>query len=167
MTDFSVWPLTESSRAGICFRRFIKLLLKNVDLNMAQPVFSLACTYKETFLVDTYFAKWFHKSLFFNAYKALLKASITWGNGSSGHQLKAKMGHLSGELSWGLVTPRSPFQVTVLELSYVCSWEWLAPSLFNRGVKLETIKSYLIGRNYMEPQRIQPYFFYHLYCFQL
>lgn len=89
---------------------------------MAQPVFSLVCTYKETFLVDTYFASLndFTRA-FFNAYKALLKASIAWGNGSSGHQLKAKMGHPSGELSWGSETPRSPLQVTVPKLSYVCS----------------------------------------------
>lgn len=87
------------------------------------------------------------------------------GNGSSSQQLKAKMGHLSGELRWGSETPRSPCQVTVLELPYVHSWKQLAPNLFNRGVKLETIKSYLTGINYMKPQRIQPYFFYSLSCF--
>lgn len=41
-------------------------------------MFSLVCTYEETFLVDTYFALLndFTRA-FFNAHKAFLKASIT------------------------------------------------------------------------------------------
>lgn len=121
-------------------------------------MFSLECTYEETSLVDTYFALLNHFTrAFFNASKGLLKASIAQGNGSSGQGLKAVPPPLRGvelELRNPRVTlPGHPPQ--------------LAPSLLSGGVELETTKSYLMGGNYMEPQRIQPHFFNHLYRFRL
>lgn len=115
-----------------------------MHLNLAQAVFSLECTYEETYLIDTYFALLNHFiSAFFKASRRLLKASIAQGNGSSGQEVKAVPHPLRG-----------------VELGL--------RSLFNGGVKLKTTKSYLMGGNYyMKPQRIQPHFFSHLYRFQL